>query len=148
MKRAGRRAPGFCRDHALTDPETTVLDSADALATIAVKNLNAAKTFYEGKLGLKQAGARQEGTVTYSAGHSRVLVYESQFAGTNKATAMTWLVGDQVDAVVCALKGKGVSFEHYDLPGLTLRGDVHESGAMKAAWFKDPDGNIIAVVSG
>ena len=47
-----------------------------------------------------------------------------------------------------ALKAKGVTFEHYDMPGMTREGDVHVGGKMKAAWFKDPDGNIHALVSG
>ena len=73
-------------------------------------------------------------------------MYESKYAGTNEATAATWAV-DDVDGTVRTLKEKGVSFEHYDLPDTTRRGDVHVSGEMKAAWFKDPDGNILAVVS-
>jgi streptogramin lyase len=73
-------------------------------------------------------------------------VYESKYAGTNEATAATWAV-DDVDGAVRTLKEKGVSFEHYDLPDTTCRGDVHVSGEMKAAWFEDPDGDILAVVS-
>jgi hypothetical protein len=76
-----------------------------------------------------------------------VLVYKSQFAGSNKATAVTWIV-DDVEGTVRDLKAKGISFEHYDFPGMTRKGDVHIAGKSKAAWFKDPDGNILAVVSG
>ena len=127
-----------------------MLADTPAVATIAVKNLQAARRFYEGSLGLKPAGGEQQpGVMTYESGESRVLVYESQFAGTNKATAATWMVGDQVEAIVKTLKGKGVPFEHYDMPGLTLQGDVHVGGdSMKAAWCKDPDGNILAFVGG
>lgn len=82
---------------------------------------------------------------TYRSGGSRVLVYESSFAGTNQATAATWDVGD-VEAEVRILKGKGVAFEHYDFPGMVRQGDVHLTGPGKAAWFKDPDGNILAIV--
>jgi hypothetical protein len=53
-----------------------------------------------------------------------------------------------MEQVVRDLRGKGVSFEHYQLPGLTLKGDIHEGEGMKAAWFKDPEGNIHALVSG
>jgi hypothetical protein len=60
---------------------------------------------------------------------------------------MTWDVGDDVESVVRALTSKGVSFEHYDLPGTTRSGDVHMTGAIKTAWFKDPDGNILAIAS-
>jgi catechol 2,3-dioxygenase-like lactoylglutathione lyase family enzyme len=116
------------------------------MATIAVKDLKAAKKFYEGKLGLKPAGNDQPGVLTYKSGRSMVVVYESGYAGTNKATAATWSV-DDAEEVVKALKAKGVRFEHYDLPGLTRRGDLHVSGTFKGAWFKDPDGNILHVLS-
>jgi hypothetical protein len=52
-----------------------------------------------------------------------------------------------MEKVVQGLRGKGVAFEHYNLPGLTVKGDIHEGGGIKAAWFKDPDGNIHALVS-
>jgi hypothetical protein len=86
--------------------------------------------------------------VTYQAAGAKLLVYRSQYAGSNKATAATWLIGNDMEQVVRDLRGKGVSFEHYQLPGLTLKGDIHEGEGMKAAWFKDPEGNIHALVSG
>ncbi|HEV8657426.1 MAG TPA: VOC family protein [Thermoanaerobaculia bacterium] len=123
-----------------------MLENTDAMATIAVKDLKTAKKFYEGSLGLKPAGNDQPGVVTYKSGNSTVVVYESRYAGTNKATAATWAVRD-AEEVVKALKAKGVSFEHYDLPGLTRQGDLHVAGTFKTAWFKDPDGNILSVLS-
>ena len=69
-------------------------------------------------------------------------------AGSNQATATTWVIGNDMEKVVQALKSKGVGFEHYNLPGMTLKGDIHVADGMKAAWFKDPDGNIHALVSG
>lgn len=124
-----------------------MLGGKDAAATIAVRDLKAAKKFYEGTLGLKQADAQEPEAVTYKSGSSTILVYRSQYAGTNKATAATWEVGDDIERVVQTLKSKGVAFEHYDMPGMTLKGDVHVADGMKAAWFKDPDGNILALVS-
>ena len=59
---------------------------------------------------------------------------------------MTWMVGDKVEDIVRELKAKGVAFEKYDLPETTRTGDVHVTGDQKAAWFKDPDGNIHAIV--
>ena len=59
---------------------------------------------------------------------------------------MTWAVED-VDAEVRALKAKGVTFEHYDMPGLKLEGDIHVAGPTKVAWFKDPDGNILNIIN-
>jgi catechol 2,3-dioxygenase-like lactoylglutathione lyase family enzyme len=122
-----------------------MLGDNDAVATIAVKDMEAAKRFYGSTLGLELAD--EQGALTYKSGSSVVFVYESQYAGTNEATAVTWPVGD-VDRVVRDLKAKGVKFEHYDMPGMALEGDVHVAGGMRAAWFKDPDGNILALVNG
>jgi catechol 2,3-dioxygenase-like lactoylglutathione lyase family enzyme len=125
-----------------------MLQGKNAAATIAVKDVKAAKRFYEGTLGLQLADDGQEPeAVTYQSGNSRILVYRSQYAGTNQATAATWGVGNDIEKVVQSLKAKGVAFEHYDMPGMTLKGDVHVANGLKAAWFKDPDGNILALVS-
>jgi catechol 2,3-dioxygenase-like lactoylglutathione lyase family enzyme len=125
-----------------------MLGNKDAAATIPVKDLNAAKKFYGNTLGLKLADDSEEPeALVYKSGNSKILVYRSQFAGTNKATAATWGVGSDIEKIVQSLKGKGVAFEHYDMPGMTLQGDVHVANGMKAAWFKDPDGNIHALVS-
>jgi len=125
-----------------------MLGGKETMATVAVKDLNAAKRFYEGTLGLKQVDAQEQEALTYQAGSAKILVYRSQYAGSNKATAATWVIGKEMEKVVQGLRGKGVAFEHYKLPGLTLKGDIHEGGGMKAAWFKDPDGNIHALASG
>ncbi len=125
-----------------------MLGGKEAMATVAVRDLQAAKKFYEGTLGLRQTDAQEQEAVTYQAGAAKLLVYRSQFAGSNKATAVTWLLGSEVEKVVKGLRSKGVTFEHYQLPGLTLKGDIHEGQGMQAAWFKDPDGNIHALVSG
>ena len=123
-----------------------MLGNNDAIATIAVKKVAAAKHFYEGKLGLTPGRSEEASVLSYKSGGSLILVYESQFAGTNQATAVTWIV-DDVEAEVRDLKAKGIAFEHYDFPGTTRQGDVHVAGSRKAAWFKDPDGNILAVVN-
>jgi catechol 2,3-dioxygenase-like lactoylglutathione lyase family enzyme len=123
-----------------------MLKDTEAMATIAVKKINDAKNFYEGVLGFKPTGEDHEGVVAYDSGGLKLFVYESEYAGTNKATAATWVV-DDVDGTVKTLKGRGVGFEHYDFPETKLEGDVHVSGRMRAAWFKDPDGNILAIVS-
>jgi catechol 2,3-dioxygenase-like lactoylglutathione lyase family enzyme len=122
-----------------------MLSDRDTVATVAVKNLEAARRFYEKTLGLPLIAENQE-ALTFKSGHSMLLVYRSQFAGTNKATAATWLA-DDVEELVHALKGRGVNFEHYDMPNLTRQGDIHIAGAMKTAWFKDPDGNIFSIVT-
>jgi len=124
-----------------------MLADKDAMATIAVKDLKAAKKFYGDTLGLKPTPVPEPEVLNYKSGNSTVLVYKSQFAGSNKATSVTWIV-DDFEGTVKDLKARGVAFEHYDFPGMTRKGDVHIAGKSKAAWFKDPDGNILAVVSG
>lgn len=125
-----------------------MLGSKDVAATIAVRNVETARKFYEGALGLKLVDTGMPEAPVYQSGSSKVLVYQSQYAGTNRATAATWGVGDDIEKIVQTLRSKGVTFEHYDLPGTTRKGDVHVSGNLKAAWFKDPDSNILALVSG
>jgi catechol 2,3-dioxygenase-like lactoylglutathione lyase family enzyme len=123
-----------------------MLEDRDAIATIAVKDLDVSSKFYEDTLGLKPDENQGPGARSYRSGDTGVLVYESRYAGTNQATAATWFV-DDVDRIVKDLKAKGVVFEHYDMPETTRKGDVHVAGSMKAAWFKDPDGNILALIS-
>jgi catechol 2,3-dioxygenase-like lactoylglutathione lyase family enzyme len=124
-----------------------MLRDTDAVANLAVKDLTRAKEFYEGVLGFEPVGGEGDELIVYRSGTTTFNVYRSKEAGTNKATAVTWVVGDQVQAVAQELKVKGVTFEHYDMPGLTLEGDVHVGYGMHVAWFKDPDGNILNIVS-
>ncbi|HKA37468.1 MAG TPA: VOC family protein, partial [Thermoanaerobaculia bacterium] len=104
-----------------------MLSDKNAAVTIAVKDTKAAKKFYEGVLGLKPIPSRELGVLNYKSGDSSILVYESRYAGTNKATAATWVV-DDVERAVDDLKHKGVKFEHYDMPEMTLKGDIHVAG--------------------
>jgi catechol 2,3-dioxygenase-like lactoylglutathione lyase family enzyme len=124
-----------------------MLGDSEAIATIAVKDLTVARNFYEGTLGLELARATGSEALTFKTGLSELIVYRSQYAGSNKATAVNWRVGSEIEAIAKTLAAKGVVFEHYDLPGLTQKGDVHAFGEFKSAWFKDPDGNIIALMS-
>ena len=122
-----------------------MLNNSPIFAYIPASNVPRARKFYEGKLGFKAVHTEGDQAVTLKSGKSQLLVYQSQFAGTNKATAATWMVKD-VEGLVKELKVKGVSFEHYNMPGVTMKGDVHVAGKLKNAWFKDPDGNILALV--
>jgi len=122
-----------------------MLGDKKAMPTIPVKDLEKAKRFYKDTLGLKPSETDEPMVVMFKSGDTSVLVYQSQYAGTNQATAVSWEVGD-VEREVQVLKDKGVAFEHYDMPGTTRLGDVHLTGKTKAAWFKDPDGNIHAIV--
>ena len=125
-----------------------MLTGHDAVATVAVRDLAAASRFYEDTLGLERIHDEESQAYTYRTGASTMLVYQSEYAGTNRATSVTWIVGDQVDALAKSLKSKGVKFERYDMPGGRHDGDVHVFGETRVAWFKDPDGNILNIASG
>jgi catechol 2,3-dioxygenase-like lactoylglutathione lyase family enzyme len=124
-----------------------MLKSANVMPTVAVKDLAAARQFYTGKLGLEATDSWEPGVLALRSGDSMLMVYESQYAGTNQATAATWSVGQEIDNIVRDLKARGVSFEHYEMPDTRLEGDIHVSGDMKVAWFKDPDGNILCLAT-
>lgn len=123
-----------------------MLGNATVQPMLPVKDLNSAKKFYEQTLGLQKLGEMGDEAVTFKSGDGTLVVYRSEFAGTNKGTAALWEV-DDVDGTVRDLKAKGVAFEHYEMPGLTREGDIHRGGPMKVAWFKDPGGNILSVQS-
>jgi catechol 2,3-dioxygenase-like lactoylglutathione lyase family enzyme len=128
--------------------EINMLGDKDAIANIAVKNLEIAKKFYEETLGLTQIGAEGQEVIVFQSGSSTIYVYKSHYAGTNQATALTWVVGKEIEGVVRELKAKGVTFEHYNMPDVTREDDIHVAGNMKVAWFKDPDGNILNIING
>ena len=121
-----------------------MLSNARIQPMLPVKDLGGAQKFYEQTLGLKKTGEMPGEAITYQSGNAPLVVYRSEFAGTNKGTAALWEV-DDVDGTVKELKAKGVTFEHYDMPGMTREGDVHVGGPMRVAWFKDPAGNILSI---
>ena len=124
-----------------------MLGKADATPMIAVKDLDRARKFYEETLELKTVDDFGEGFVVKS-GDTEFSVYRSEFAGTNKATALTFEV-DDIESEVRELKEKGILLETmYDLPGLEQKGDLHVAEGFKTAWFKDPDGNILSLAEG
>jgi catechol 2,3-dioxygenase-like lactoylglutathione lyase family enzyme len=124
-----------------------MLNLHNASAVLSVHDLAAARIFYEQTLGLTAVDTQEEELVTYRTGNTLINVYRSQFAGTNKATAVVWSVGNELDDIVKQLKAKGVQFEHYDMPGQTLEGDVHVFGDMRVVWFKDPAGNLLNLIN-
>ena len=123
-----------------------MLGKVDATPMIAVNDLDRARKFYEETLGFEEVDDFGEGFVVKSGG-TAINVYRSEFAGTNKATALTFEV-DDIEGEVRELKQKGIFFEHYDLPGLQQQGDLHVAKGFKTAWFKDPDGNILSLAEG
>ncbi|HEY4397397.1 MAG TPA: VOC family protein [Acidimicrobiia bacterium] len=124
-----------------------MLGDTDFTAMVAVNDLDEAESFYEKTLGLTRVDENPAG-VEYRSGASRLMVYVSEFAGSNKATNAVWHV-DDVDETVRELKNRGTAFERYDnLPGVTRDGDVHVGGEFRIAWFKDPTGNIFEINNG
>ncbi len=115
----------------------------NVVANVAVKDLAEGKKFYGETLGLK---VDQDGPagVAYSCGSGTLFVYEAPSAGSGQATCATWQV-EGIEDVVKELANKGVKFEHYDMPGAQWQGDVATMGNIKAAWFKDPSGNILGL---
>ncbi len=120
-----------------------MLSDHTPVSTLAVSDIARARAFYEGVLGFRPHGDAPDG-VLYRAGDGTFLVYPSAYAGTNKATAMSFDVpGDVFDTEVGALREKGVTFQTFEMPGLEWRDGVAYAGSMRAVWFADPDGNIL-----
>jgi catechol 2,3-dioxygenase-like lactoylglutathione lyase family enzyme len=123
------------------------LGDKNLTVNIAVKDLSMAKKFYEGALDLKQVGSEGLRSIMFRSGTTDLLIYQSYYAGTNHATAVTWYVGENIEDIVQTLKAKSVTFEHYDHQNVTIEVDIHIDGKMKLAWLKDPYGNILSTVN-
>jgi catechol 2,3-dioxygenase-like lactoylglutathione lyase family enzyme len=122
-----------------------MLADMPAQATIAVTDMAKAKLFYGETLALRAVKSMGDDVAVYESGGARIVVYKSEFAGTNKATSATWGVGGEFERIVTTLQSRSVPFEHYNMLGLDRQGDIHTAGDFKAAWFKDPDGNILHI---
>lgn len=120
-----------------------MLGNSTIYTTIAVRDIAQAMEFYEGTLGLRQID-ENPGGVTYQSGTGKLFVYQAPSAGTSQATCAAWEV-DDIEATVDDLKAAGIMFEHYEIPGAVAEGDVMVMGSKKAAWFKDPSGNILSI---
>lgn len=118
----------------------------DVVATIAVQDMDRARKFYEEKLGLEVEDEMGDELTAYKAGDTKVYVYHSDQAGEHGVTVATWAVNDHIEDLVRELRDNGVTFEHYDMPDTEVEGDIHVCCNVKAAWFKDPDGNILCMV--
>jgi predicted enzyme related to lactoylglutathione lyase len=121
-----------------------MLKNARVVPYIPVADVGRARKFYEEKVGLKPK-EEYAGGVIYECGNgSRVFMYPSPGAGTSRASTAFWQVND-IDAEVTELKTKGVVFEEYDMPGIRMENSIASAGGAKTAWFKDSEGNILAV---
>ena len=120
-----------------------MLKDHDSSAILAVADLARARTFYGDTLGLELADeGSEEEVLVYRTGATRLVVYRSEYAGTNRANAVVWGVGADLPAIVAALEAKGVEFEHYPAIG-RREGNIHVAGGAQLVWLKDPDGNIL-----
>jgi extradiol dioxygenase family protein len=127
--------------------EKLLLKDKPSSAIVAVRDLDRARGFYAGTLGLESAGGSEEGVLTFRTGGTQLVVYQSELAGTNKANAVVWNGGDDFDAIAGQLREQGVAFESYPELGMEIVDGVHRSGGFKGVWFKDPDGNILHVAN-
>lgn len=120
-----------------------MLKSHSSSAIVAVRDIKRARQFYEQILGLEIEGSEGDDVLVFKTGGTHLVVYSSEFAGANQANAVVWGVGDEIETIAAELKGKGVSFERYDMEGATYTDGVHRMGDFRMVWFKDPDGNIL-----
>jgi predicted enzyme related to lactoylglutathione lyase len=122
-----------------------MLQEAPMYAYIPAKDLARARKFYEQKVGLK-ASQQTNGGVVYEFGKgTAAFLYPTPNAGTSQASQAFWSV-DDVDSEIAALKARGVVFEQYDMPGERSPQGAITAGGAKAAWFKDSEGNIMALI--
>jgi predicted enzyme related to lactoylglutathione lyase len=120
-----------------------MLSNAPIRAYIPASDVARARNFYEGVVGLVPK-EEFSGGVIYDCGGSEVFLYPTPNAGTSKASQAFWQVSD-VEAEVTDLKSRGVKFEEYDMPGIQMKNSIATGGGAKTAWFKDTEGNILAV---
>ena len=122
-----------------------MLQDSPLYAYLPAKDLARARRFYEQTLGLRPAREIAGGVFYEFAGATAAFLYESPNAGTSKASQAFWHVRD-IEREVAALKARGILFEDYDLPGAKSASGVLTAGGAKAAWFKDTEGNILAII--
>jgi predicted enzyme related to lactoylglutathione lyase len=114
-------------------------------AYIPVKDLGRARQFYEGKLGLTATEERQGGVIYQFGEHTACFMYPTPNAGTSRASQAFWEV-DDIEREVAELRKRGVEFEDYDTPEMKTENGIAAKGNIKSAWFKDTEGNIMALV--
>ena len=122
-----------------------MLQKSPMYAYIPAKDVSRARAFYEQKLGFEPKEEVAGGVVYAFTRGTACFLYSTPNAGTSKASQAFWQV-DDVEREVAELKARGVTFEEYDAPGFKTVNSIVTAGGAKAAWFKDSEGNILAVV--
>ena len=120
-----------------------MLKTAPIRAYLPASDVSRARKFYEQTIGLMPK-EEYAGGVIYECGGAEVFLYPTTNAGTSRASQAYWQV-DDVEAEVAELKARGVVFEEYDMPGVVMRNSVATGGGARTAWFKDTEGNILAI---
>jgi catechol 2,3-dioxygenase-like lactoylglutathione lyase family enzyme len=120
-----------------------MLSKLEVCATIPASDLKRAKEFYIKVLEFKP-DSELPGGIVFKCRNSRFFLYPTQFAGTAKNTLASWETGN-LEKEVAELKSRGVKFEEYDYPELKTVNSIATSGSLKAAWFKDSEGNILGI---
>lgn len=122
-----------------------MLKDRTVMAVLAAKDINRAKDFYRDKLGLEPSESMEDDSLMYRAGNGTgFLIYQTENAGTAKNTQMGWDT-DNLEREMEDLRGRGVVFEEYDLPGLKTENGVVDNEWGKGAWFLDSEGNILSL---
>jgi catechol 2,3-dioxygenase-like lactoylglutathione lyase family enzyme len=122
-----------------------MFENASCFAVLPASDLARARSFWHDTFGIDPVDdGFEEGAEMFDLGGTRVLIYETQFAGTAQNTALG-IDSDDFDRDMADLKAKGVEFNQYDLPGVTTVDGVVEMGGIRTAWFNDSEGNIIAL---
>jgi catechol 2,3-dioxygenase-like lactoylglutathione lyase family enzyme len=119
-----------------------MLRDRNSSAIVPCSDLARSKRFYTETLGLELADEMDD-VFTVKTGDTLLNVYVTDAAGSNRANAVVWDCGDEIGSIVRELKSRGVTFEHYPDLGMRIEEDLHVQDNFKAAWFKDPDGNIL-----
>ena len=122
-----------------------MLQKSPMYAYIPAKDLARARKFYEEKVGLKATQEINGGVAYEFAGGTAAFLYPTSNAGTSRASQAFWQVED-IEAEIAELKKRGVTFEEYDVPGMKTVNSIATGGGARAAWFKDSEGNIMAII--
>ena len=122
----------------------SALGSTQVTCMLPVKDLARARRFYEDGLRLPPLGARPDGKFVYRCGGTEIALFPKAEGTKAEHTALSFKVAD-IRAAIAELKGRGVVFDDYDLPGFRTVEHVCVLGSEKAAWFRDPEGNILCL---
>jgi catechol 2,3-dioxygenase-like lactoylglutathione lyase family enzyme len=117
----------------------------EAHAMLAASDLKRFRSYYHDKLGMDPAEEMEGGDVlVYHTGNTSFEVYETPNAGSAKNTQMIWMT-DDLDAEMRRLRDAGVQFDDFEIPGLKTENGVATDDDSKTAWFRDSEGNILAI---